>query len=585
MAPSKALRNAAETTHMLQEKLAAAEAQLSRELVSRKVQEARSSAPNSYHPQEPHTAPKKDSQAVTTILLQRIVKDMVHQELNVSTTISKQEKTRLEATIIKIGKIAPYFRRFAGSWPVHDMIRTYLLNMQTRRRKDLADEKEWMEASVDGVDTAEEGGDIDADADEEAEQAEEAVDTDDEEKVVNDDTGEQSAEEDEEGENGEGENDEDEYCDDEEKEIVIPPKKTKASSGKSLSAATSVQRGLYTQPLPYADISATEEEEGGRFTGRCASSEENLRFKVGSQGSGVSILNLEICAAITEENKKDGYLRLGARNQWPVDIDFSATVPRILELKELMLDMFRSQQTLQNSLVFQHFLTNIGYKLFRLAISQSKARFNNAVLGRRCGNELDHVSCNKLPLTSSSYGPKGDFVITSTIYRMLSTEDEQLETDLCSTRSAIISEDPDVFDGYDASSNLISIKDFVSFILTPYIASLLISEDQDIDLEEATKVLAQRNDFGDLLQREDDNDPATDTIHRTNIRAMKGGNNHFFAQAFPFTKPPKKQKAERPQGLSLMDFDEVSVKTYSNLTTVNAVDLVVMGKFGSVHTP
>lgn len=116
--------------------------------------------------------------------MQRIVKDIVHQRLQVAKTISQQDKTRLEATIIyvsglvssprrdeldshKIGKLAPYFAQFEGFWPIHDIIRTYLLNMQTRRRKDLDLEQKWTTGeSVEG-DDAEDDEDMDFEMDDE----------------------------------------------------------------------------------------------------------------------------------------------------------------------------------------------------------------------------------------------------------------------------------------------------------------------------------------------------------------------------------------------------------------------------------
>jgi hypothetical protein len=54
----------------------------------------------------------------------------------------------------QIAKAVPYFSKFEGYWPVHDMIAGYLLNAQTRRRKDLR-----LEQLADGADTGEEGDD------------------------------------------------------------------------------------------------------------------------------------------------------------------------------------------------------------------------------------------------------------------------------------------------------------------------------------------------------------------------------------------------------------------------------------------
>ncbi|KAJ7034313.1 hypothetical protein C8F04DRAFT_1349622 [Mycena alexandri] len=183
MARSKALTNAAEVNHKLQEQLAAAQAEISkykqREAARRKATTTKNLIAR------PHGQPGRDYNLQTEMRLakdtvhfrrlhaselsKRIVKDRVHQELDVSTTISKQDKTRVDATVIKIGKIAPYFRRFAGLWPVRNMIRTYLLNMQNRRRTDLENEEERegdadedKEAEADDEDVDEPSGEEDA---------------------------------------------------------------------------------------------------------------------------------------------------------------------------------------------------------------------------------------------------------------------------------------------------------------------------------------------------------------------------------------------------------------------------------------
>ncbi|KAJ7769429.1 hypothetical protein B0H16DRAFT_1686217 [Mycena metata] len=505
--------------------------------------------------------------------LHRIVKDMVHQQLEVAKTISQQDKVHLEATKVNIAKIAPFFNRFAGLWPIHAMIRTYLLNMQTRRRKDLQDEKEWTSARVRGeeepveVDT----GSADEDGDEEMD-------------VQGDEEGDAGEEEDEEGD------EEDEEDEEKDEEIYIPVKvsfvlsvaaysnpylkpkpsghalkvvtiSSRASAGKTentqkkrkaISPPVEVPEPKKVKPTPptakataapkrkaappatkpapaakhrstpkpapkkpkakvltWIDIPAEcpavlcEEELPAEQNDHLLSlfqRLENLKFEVGSKGAGVALLHLEICAAISEQQKAAEHIRLGVQNDWPAQIKYSTLVPRILELKEPLLDMFQSTETLEESLIFQKFLTDINHRLFAFSNSESKRNFKQAILGRRCGY----------------YGPRGEFIINSTIYRMLSTEDEQLEIQLCTTLSDIIEKDCNQFDEYDPTSNLLSIKGF---------------QDRDIDLEEAMKVLTDSNNFGVLMQPDNDDDSETDELHRKNILAMKRGKNHFFAEA------------------------------------------------------
>lgn len=120
--------------------------------------------------------------------------------------------------------------------------------------------------------------------------------------------------------------------------------------------------------------------------------------------------------------------------------------------------------------------------------------------------------------------------------RLLSHEEETFTCQLYNTLSTIIDEDPDKFDEYDETSDVIELKDFVSFILTPFTASLLIAEDRDISLEDATDVQEESNNFGDMMQPDDD-DPEIHELHRLNIRAMKNSSNPFFSQPPRYRKP------------------------------------------------
>ncbi|KAJ7809802.1 hypothetical protein B0H14DRAFT_3481194 [Mycena olivaceomarginata] len=92
----------------------------------------------------------------------RIVKDNTHQHLSVQKTLSKQDPKKLEQTIALIATIAPFFARFEGFWPVHDIIGTYLINMQNRRRRDLKKEREADERDARG-DVNEDGSSDDDD--------------------------------------------------------------------------------------------------------------------------------------------------------------------------------------------------------------------------------------------------------------------------------------------------------------------------------------------------------------------------------------------------------------------------------------
>ncbi|KAJ7442797.1 hypothetical protein B0H11DRAFT_2291947 [Mycena galericulata] len=242
---------------------------------------------------------------------------------------------------------------------------------------------------------------------------------------------------------------------------------------------------------------------------------QGLISEVGSRGPGVSFTELQICAAITQEKHREKYIELGKQNQWPQIIDYNTVPARILKLKDSLLKMIQDPDVLQTSFIWNDFISRIDSQIFKFASSAS----TDALYGRRCGY----------------YGLKGEFLINSTLLRLLSKEEEALSYKLYDTLSSIIDEAPDRFDECDDTSNLIALKDFVAFILTPFTAALLIPEDRNISLEDVTDVQDASNNFGDMMQPNDD-ELTIEDLHRKNIRAMSNANNPFFSQ------PPRHRK-------------------------------------------
>ncbi|KAJ7491822.1 hypothetical protein B0H11DRAFT_1911727 [Mycena galericulata] len=81
------------------------------------------------------------------------------------------------------------------------------------------------------------------------------------------------------------------------------------------------------------------------------------------------------------------------------------------------------------------------------------------------------------------------------------------------------------------------LKDFMSFVLTPLAATLLIAEDKSLTLEFASSVRDASNAFGDLMQPDIDEDAIIDDLHRKNIRAMKDSPNVLLSQPPCHRKP------------------------------------------------
>ncbi|KAJ7833827.1 hypothetical protein B0H14DRAFT_3142479 [Mycena olivaceomarginata] len=96
------------------------------------------------------------------------------------------------------------------------------------------------------------------------------------------------------------------------------------------------------------------------------------------------------------------------------------------------------------------------------------------------------------------YGPTGAYIINSTITRVLANDEQKLGYALYGTLDDIITENYERFDDYDPDCDLISLREFIYFVLTPYAATLLISDDLDLDMEAAANVRHQSNIFGDV---------------------------------------------------------------------------------------
>ncbi|KAJ7659062.1 hypothetical protein DFH06DRAFT_1472524 [Mycena polygramma] len=222
---------------------------------------------------------------------------------------------------------------------------------------------------------------------------------------------------------------------------------------------------------------------------------------------------------------------------------------RILLLETHIVPMIRNASVLGESTVWDNFLKGINSNIFKFCNAKSKLEFTYALYARRCGY----------------YGPNGEFLINSTIVRMLSKNKHNLGNE---------------FDDYDETSNLIDLKDFIAFILTPYVAALLIAEDRTIALSDAHDICDASSEFGDVMQPLDDSDEdVIDDLHRENIKAQKGFTNAFFSQAPPryrkivqnvapilvekekSTPQPKPRSKSVKKTLSLTDFNEPQPKT------------------------
>ncbi|KAJ6521517.1 hypothetical protein B0H19DRAFT_1244590 [Mycena capillaripes] len=543
--------------------------------------------------------------------LYRIVKDHVHQYLAVGKTISGQDKNRLESTLALLAKTAPFFARFEGFWPAHDMIAGYLLNAQTRRRRDLLLEKQAEAGNSDSA--AEDDGRAASDGT--VEHDEDCVSSDGDEhettvprskrqvlfRIDSDDDSEDDSGSSESNPNFQAPKrakvNKKESAKRKAKDDPVhkpSPKKSKVNKAEKESAKRKAKddpvdepspkkskvdkakpdqshadcdspepksrsKKLSQRPLAWSNLPATcptvlceeklPEEENQKILGLF---QQRLKLvqEVGRVGPGVSFLELQICAAITQEKKRDQYAALGRQNDWPDTIDYTNVRNRILEFRSSLLRMIKSPSVLKESSDWTNFLNRIKYQIFEFSAASSIEKMNayRTLYAQRCGY----------------YGSKGEFLINSTIIRLLSSNTESLANKLSETVHALVADEPEDFDDYDETSNLIELKDFISFVLTPFVAALLIADDRGITLEEARDVRDNSNAFGDLMQPgDDDPDDEIDLLHRENIRAVKGTTNEFFSQ------PPRfRNKASNlPLAPPKTEPDVKQIKTKNNPAT------------------
>ncbi|KAJ7017986.1 hypothetical protein C8F04DRAFT_1330363 [Mycena alexandri] len=439
--------------------------------------------------------------------LYRIVKDQVHQYLQVNKTISHQDKILLEKAIIQIGKVAPYFKRFEGHWPAREMISGYLLNIKGRRQRDLN-----LEALAESGMPGRGGEELD---DSEVEAG--SVHDDEEERPKKkkhkptakpadyDDYDASESEEDEPPKRKKSstsakprpsthrkfDEDEDEFTADEaptkKKAQGKPPNSNNKKSGghnksKNNSSSSSLSAALYPKssyyPTSDSDLPSwcyvCDEEIPATPNKRLSSlfrRRDELITKVGPRGEGVEPLELQICAAITQE-KTIALISL-------VSLDGSTSSP-----KPSMI-WFKTQLFSKNPSCGETFVLTLEgvFSIFQIQRPRSASRMQS----------WDDDAAR--PVYHQREPPRYVFQA-----RGIS------QHSLFETLHDIVLANPRLFDAYDETSNLVDLETFLCFLLTPFTANLLISEDLDIDVTEADDVRNESNDYGEAMHPEDDED-------------------------------------------------------------------------------
>ncbi|KAJ7608963.1 hypothetical protein DFH06DRAFT_1346643 [Mycena polygramma] len=348
----------------------------------------------------------------------RITKDFVHQYLNVSQTISEQNKTRLESTITLLGQTVTFFQRFEGLWPAHDIIAGYLLNAQTRRRKDLELETA-AEKGNSKIVGAKGPGEVDKACESETNKPARkrrrisfrVPDTDDESS--------------EEEENPKAKT---KRKASEEPTDAPPAKKPKVvKPGKQNHSARSLVWSDLPETCPTVECDDELPDEPNRRLLSLFQQREALIQDVGSSGPGVAFAELQICAAITQEQRGEKFRALGEQNEWPEKIDYQAVRDRVLTMREPLLRLIKKPVLLGQSTVWKQSTTKSSPSARRNLSSSLRTPYMGGDVAR-------------------------EFIINSTVLRLLSSGEDDHGQELHDTVSSLIEDDPDQFDDYDGSS-------------------------------------------------------------------------------------------------------------------------------------
>ncbi|KAF7340819.1 hypothetical protein MSAN_02111200 [Mycena sanguinolenta] len=476
----------------------------------------------------------------------------------------------------EIATIAPFFARFEGFWPVHDIIGTYLLNMQNRRRRDLKKEKEADERDARG-----EGSDNDHDSASDDDNESDAENSDEDartpippkskprpKRVVAkkriDSASDAENVEDADNEDG-NEHDVGEQARDVENGggqtkrkasdtpiIAPPPKKIKTTTATSSVMATpllpSSGSGVELSYCPATDcLDELPSEPSPRIISLLLY-RQDLHREFGSSAPGIEYTNLEICAAIRQESNLERFYKLGRANKWPQTLDLANIVFRVLALGEYLDAMIRNPELLAKSQIWEAFVKSIDSKIFEFSNSSRKADYTYAMLARRCGY----------------YGPRGQFLINSTIARMLSQEENALGYALYDTLNRLLHHSNN-HDQYDRDSELIDINAFTFFILTPFAATILISEDMNVDLDHANDIRDASAEFGEIVQHDYANNQLLFSLHAENMRQMGSGRIFF--------RPPQHRRAPEPFPASHIKREEPSMSRNSKLSLADFIQV------------
>ncbi|KAF8215695.1 hypothetical protein K438DRAFT_1748609 [Mycena galopus ATCC 62051] len=417
-----------------------------------------------------------------------------------------RDKTRVEKLIELIQKEIAYFRLFQGAWPIRAMIKQYLRNAGDKLRRDLRKERAVEKDDIDnpeapslnhGTQLVDEDDDMEEDQDNTI-----WLDDDEDEDVEDAECGAPAQNADAEKEELDLEDplafDEDFNGEFERTPLRaaswaenLTPKKQNRADKENVSAVKQnvikkMKGGHQVIPdSPINSPSPTKRKREDVAPGPVKSKKAKLdpvipaaTLATTTGASGVSQLNREVCVALKNEHKKIKLHREAQLNQWPVEIDFEDLRVRCQapELQDQIVGTAIDKETLGNTSIWQTFLKNIGYKIHAFALAEIGTFSVDADRAARCGY----------------FGPKGQSIIATAVESAI---EGVTRNQTHGTIVAALRDSPEQLDASPHNATLPSQAHFTHYILVPLVAASFISEDFEVDLDAAFKIMHESSDL------------------------------------------------------------------------------------------
>ncbi|KAF7334035.1 hypothetical protein MVEN_02309000 [Mycena venus] len=477
--------------------------------------------------------------------LLRIIRSYANQYLPIRKTIKDQNKKRLDKLVILIQKDVKYFRRFQGGWPMHAMIKQYLQNAHDKHKRDLRLERE-AEKEDSGVWDAPQ-----------TRTADEAIEEEDDEMSVDGEDGGADVHNGEEplmdadfdwgDENGglkdtvtpKRQNDADKENDLPGEVVVsqevvtkkakrsqkiilesplttpvkpakrkattdanddgtsVPRKRAKAildnraHSPLNVSKAQNPNASSKSAPLPSLKLELPAicpanyckdpvPKDPGNELALLFLEKQAFVAKHGKNAPGASQFTRRICENIKLENRRLECRREARVNAWPLEIDYSELPNCIEAFEDEIYQIAFDGPQLAECPIWQSFLEAISYKVHAFSLAEISSFSPGADSGARCGY----------------FGARGKAVIMSTLENFIQ---DRLAPDQIYQTVACLYDTPEQWDEPDEDFTLMSDVQFLEYILAPFVAASLISDDFECDLLCAIEIMRASSEFGDLF--------------------------------------------------------------------------------------